>query len=127
MKTFTDTLFSAPVALVAAAVFALGSGVAHAQSQDPQKLAKLGVQFSATNARVAREVCNIDASTVSNYKTSASKKFAQDPDFEKDWSAGWQQAAQSVNGMQQMKASNPKEYDQQKAAICSDMQQQMKS
>ncbi|WP_052421011.1 hypothetical protein [Paraburkholderia ferrariae] len=127
MKTFTDTLFSAPVALVAAAAFALGSGVAHAQSQDPQKLAKMGVQFSATNARVAQEVCNIDVSTVSNYKTSASKKFAQDPDFEKDWKSGWQQAAQSVNGMQQMKASNPKEYEQQKAAICSDMQQQMKS
>ncbi|WP_322010729.1 hypothetical protein [Paraburkholderia sp. J12] len=127
MKTRTDTLFSAPAALLAAAAFALGSGVAHAQSQDPQKLAKMGVQFSATNARVAQEVCNIDASTVSNYKTSASKKFAQDPDFEKDWSAGWQQAAQSVNGMQQMKASNPKEYEQQKAAICSDMQQQMKS
>lgn len=104
------------------------AGVAHAQDQDQAlKLAKLGVQFAANNARVASEVCGVDASTVSNYKDTASRKFVQDPDFSKDWDAGWKSAAQTVSGLQQMKASNPQEYDQQKGAICSDMQREMKS
>lgn len=115
------------VIAIAAAVTCC-TGVAHAQSQDQmQKLAKTGVQFAANNARVASEVCGVDASTVSNYKTGAGRKFAQDADFAKDWDMGWKNAAQTVAGLQQMKASNPKEYDQQKSAICSDMQQQMKS
>ncbi|CAG9248060.1 hypothetical protein [Paraburkholderia unamae] len=114
--------------MACAAALTLGAGVAHAQSQDQmQKLAKSGAQFAANNARVASEVCGVDASTVSNYKSNAGKKFSQDRDFAKDWDAGWQNAAQTVNGMRQMKQNNPKEFDQQKAAICGDLQQQMKS
>jgi hypothetical protein len=118
-------LFSASVVAFAAVAAA---GAANAQDQDQsQKLAKLGVQFAANNARVASEVCGVDASTVSNYKSEASRKFVLDPDFAKDWDAGWKGAAQTVNGLQQMKTSNPQEYDQQKGAICSDMQREMKS
>jgi hypothetical protein len=114
--------------MATAAAIACCAGVAHAQSQEQmQQLAKTTVQFAANNARVASEVCGIDASTVSSYKTGVSKKFAQDADFAKDWELGWKKAAQTVNGLQQMKSSNPQEYDQQKSAICSDMQQQMKS
>jgi hypothetical protein len=127
MKTRAPAWLNASLAVSAVAI-ALGTGIAHAQTQDPmQKLAKSGVQFAANNARVASEVCGVDASTVSNYKSTASKKFAQDPDFAKDWDLGWKNAAQTVNGLQQMKTSSPKDYDQQKSAICSDMQQQMKS
>jgi hypothetical protein len=111
-----------------AAAMTLGTGAACAQSQDQmQKLAKSGVQFAANNARVDSEVCGVDASTVSNYKSGASKKFAPDTDFAKDWDMGWQNAAQAVNSMRQMKQSNPKEYDQQKAAICGYLQNQLKS
>jgi len=115
---------------IAAALTALGfcAGVAHAQGADQmQKLAKAGVQFSANNARVASEVCGVDASTVADYKRAASRKFAQDADFAKDWDAGWAHAAQTVDGLRQMKAGSPDEYAQQKSAICSDMRQQMKS
>jgi hypothetical protein len=121
------TLLSASVVAFAVAAMAPAASAQDQDQDQSQKLAKLGVQFAANNARVASEVCGVDASTVSNYKNAASQKFVLDPDFAKDWDAGWKGAAQTVNGLQQMKTSNPQEYDQQKGAICSDMQREMKS
>ncbi|SMG57045.1 hypothetical protein SAMN06265784_10957 [Paraburkholderia susongensis] len=83
-------------------------------------------RLAANNARVASEVCGVDASTVSGYKNSASKKFSQDPSFAADWDTGWKNAAKTVASFQQMKTSSPKDYDEQKSATCSDLQEQMK-
>lgn len=127
MKIRRNALLKLSALSFSAACLALGASGANAQSQDAtQKLMKSGVQFAANNARVAAEVCGVDASTVSSYKNSASKKFGQDTNFAADWDTGWKNAAKTIAGFQQMKASNPKEYDQQKSATCSDLQEQMK-
>ena len=128
MKISCNAIPTLSALALGAVCLTLGAGAANAQDQDAmQKLAKSGVQFAANNARVAAEVCGVDASTVSGYKNSASRKFSQDPNFATDWDMGWKNAAKTVAAFQQMKASNPTEYDQQKSATCSDMKEQMKS
>lgn len=114
--------------VLATAAMTLAMGRTYAMSQDQMlKLAKMGAQFAANNARVASEVCGVDQAAVSKYKDGASKQFAQDRDFASDWDLGWKNAARTIDGLRQMKTSDAKEYEQHRAAICSDMRRQMKS
>ncbi|SMG57059.1 hypothetical protein [Paraburkholderia susongensis] len=127
MNIRRNALLKLSVISFSAACLALGASGANAQNQDAtQKLMKSAVLLAANNARVASEVCGVDASTVSGYKNSASKKFSQDPSFAADWDTGWKNAAKTVASFQQMKTSSPKDYDEQKSATCSDLQEQMK-
>jgi hypothetical protein len=127
MKIRRNALLKLSALSLSAACLALSASGANAQNQDAtQKLMKSGVLLAANNARVASEVCGVDASTVSGYKNSMSKRFGQDASFAADWDTGWKNAAKTVAGFQQMKASNSKEYDEQKSATCGDLQEQMK-
>jgi|GEM_PF-2402880 len=127
MKIRRNALLKLSALSLSVACLALGASGANAQNQDAmQKMMKSTVMLAANNARVASEVCGVDASTVSNYKSSASKKFGQDSNFAADWDMGWKNAAKTVAGFQQMKAGNSKEYDEQKSATCEDLQEQMK-
>jgi hypothetical protein len=128
MKIRRNALLKLSAVSIGAACLVFSASGANAQSQDAaQKLMKSGVLLAANNARVASEVCGVDASTVSGYKNSVSKKFGQDPTFAADWDTGWKDAAKTVTGFKQMKASNSKEYDEQKSATCDDLKEQMKS
>jgi hypothetical protein len=100
---------------------------AFAQSQDSvQKLATMGAQFAGSNAHVASDLCGVDASTLSKYKDAQKKQFAQDSNFEADWQTGWQKAQKTVTGYAELKSQNPKEYEAQRAASCSEMSDQFK-
>lgn len=128
MKIRARAPLNLSIALFAAAGLSLGVSAAHAQSQEQmRKLAKASVQAAAGNARIASEVCGVDATTVTNYRNSINGKFPQETDFATDWNTGWKNAAATISNMQQMKTSSPKDYDQQKSATCSDMRQHMKS
>ncbi|CAM2156680.1 conserved exported protein of unknown function [Pararobbsia alpina] len=122
MSTQRTVFSTACAAAIAGASLMLSVQPAFAQNQDAmQKLAATGVQFAGSNARVATDVCGVDAGTVSKYKDSSKKKFAQDTNFEADWQLGWQKAQKTVTGYVEMKNRDPKEYETQKTAACAEM------
>ncbi|VXB72622.1 conserved exported hypothetical protein [Burkholderia sp. 8Y] len=84
----------------------------------PQLLAAEGVMTSANIARGAADICHIDAAKVTRFKDAARANFADAPDFDAEWTLGYQQAQATVDRFDELKTSNPAEYKKEIGEAC---------
>jgi hypothetical protein len=84
----------------------------------PQLLAAEGVMTSANIARGAADICHIDAAKVARFKDAARANFADAPDFDAEWTLGYQQAQSAVDRFDKLKKSNPAEYKKEIDEAC---------